>query len=540
MKILLIKPSCTIYKLDPTLPSATLPFGIAYLANFLISKGEEVSVVDALSEGINYIEKDENKIRIGLPDIEIIKIIRNFHPEVVGITSMFTAYAHDSHNLASLVKKIDPAIKVVLGGAHASIFPELSIKDQNIDIVVKGEGEITMWEIVQAMKDSRNGLNIPGTIVRNGGRIINNTSREYIKNLDILPFPAYHLLPMEKYFQVSKDSPYLMYHRMCGIISSRGCPGDCCYCSIHSVWGHSWRGRSPKNVVDEIEFMMKNYAAKEFSFLDDSVACNKERMRGICDEIMRRNIKIKWSTPNGISHWTLDKELLDRMKAAGCYRLTFGIESGNPKTREFIGWKKNFSLQQAKEIIKYANKIGLWTICTFILGFPLEDETSVKDTVRFAIESDTDFAAFFLLMPFPGTKVYEVFRENGLLNFDDLLDPLIGGKELWFAKLGAALAQDGCDTNYFTKEELQEFLTKAYAKFWQDRFISFLNPLRILRKINSMEGLTYAVRIILVGFRLKINQLKHRKFTAHMISRVNKDELREGISNLKRFSHRCP
>jgi radical SAM superfamily enzyme YgiQ (UPF0313 family) len=317
---------------------------------------------------------------------------------------------------------------------------------------------------------------------------------------------------------------------MCGIISSRGCPGDCCYCSIHSVWGNTWRGRSPENISDEMEFLVKTYGIKEFSFLDDSVACSKDRMRRICDEIIKRNLKISWSTPNGISHWTLDEALLDKMKASGCYRITFGMESGNLKTREFIGWKKNFSLEQAKRMTKYANKIGLWTISTFIIGFPHEDRNSINDTINYAIDSDTDFAAFFLLMPFPGTKVYEVFKSDGLLNFDDLMDPSIENRDSQFAKLGAALAQKGCDTKYFSQNELQLFLSNAYERFWKARFFSFLNPLRIFRKINSPRGLKYALRITLIGAKMKLNQLKHKKFTAHMISRVNKDALREGLN----------
>ena len=218
------------------------------------------------------------------------------------------------------------------------------------------------------------------------------------------------------------------------------------------------------------------------------------------------------------------------MKASGCYRITFGIESGNQKTREFIGWKKNFSLEQAKKVTKYANKIGLWTIATFILGFPYEDKDSIEDTIKWAINLDIDFGVFFLLMPFPGTRVYEVFKKEGLLNFDDLLDPSGKEQEARFAKLGAALAQTGCPTKYFTQEELQTLLTKAYNEFWKARFISFLNPLRILRKIHSPEDMGYALKIVLSGLTMKINELRHKEFTAHMISRVNKDDLREGIN----------
>jgi len=527
MKILLIKPSCTVYKSDPTLPSATLPYGIAYLASYLLSKGEQVRVIDSLSEGINCVKKEKNKTKIGLSDKEIEKRIKNFNPDVVGITSMFTAYFQDAHNLARLVKKINPNIKVVLGGAHVSINPELTVKDKSVDIAIKGEGEETLWEIVKALKNRKDYTNIKGTVMRKGNKTISNPPRYPIENLDTLPFPAYHLFPLETYFKVAKESPFLMRSKQCSVISSRGCPGDCSYCSIHSVWGHVWRGRSPRNIVDEMEFLIKNYGVKEFGFLDDSVACSKKRMEEICKEITKRKLDIKWSTPNGISHWTLNEQLLDKMKASGCYRVTFGIESGNLKTREFIGWKKNFSLEQAKRITKYANRIGLWTISTFIIGFPYEDEKSINDTINFAIESDTDFAIFFLLIPFPGTRVYEVFKKEGLLNFDDLLDPCTKGRELQVAKLGAALAQVGCQTKYFSQKELQAFLTKAYSKFWKARFISFLNPIRVIRKIHSFEDFKYILKIIYIGLMLKINELKHKEITTHMVSGFNRDNLRK-------------
>lgn len=529
MKIILIKPSCTIYESDPTLPAATLPYGIAYLAGYLRSKGEVVDVIDALSEGINNIKKEKGKIRIGLSNKEIEKRITDFKPDIVGITSMFTAFYQDTHDLARLVKKINPDIKVVMGGAHVSIHPELTMRDKNVDIVVKGEGEAIFWEIVKYLKKRDDCSGIQGIVARKGDRIINNPPAQYIKNLDDISFPAYDLFPMDLYFEMGKNSPYCIAWPQVSIISSRGCPGDCSYCSIHSVWGHKWRGRSQKNVVDEMELLINNYGIKEFAFLDDSVACSKERMGKICEEIIKRKLNIKWSTPNGISHWTLDEALLDKMKASGCYRITFGIESGNLKTREFIGWKKNFSLEQAKRITRYANKIGLWTISTFIIGFPYEDEKSINDTINFAIESDTDFAAFFLLMPFPGTKVYDVFKKEGLLNFDRLLDPSFKNK-YQMGELGAALAQVGCQTKYFSQKELQVFLTKAYNKFWRARFISFLNPIRVIRKIHSFEDMRYVLKIVSVGIMLKINQLRHKEFTAHMISRVNKDNLRKGIN----------
>jgi magnesium-protoporphyrin IX monomethyl ester (oxidative) cyclase len=237
---------------------------------------------------------------------------------------------------------------------------------------------------------------------------------------------------------------------------------------------------------------VNKYGIKEISFIDDNFGANKKRLSAICNEILRRGLEIKWSTPNGIPHWTLDEELLDAMKRSGCYRLTFGIESGNISTREFIG--KNYPLDQAKRIIKYANKIGLWTICTFIIGFPYEGKESILDTIYFAIDCDTDYAVFFLLGPFPGTKVYEILKRESLIDFDKIFEQ----NELTtndLALLGQALASRGTKTKYFDQKELQDWLAYANKAFIRSRFLNIGFPLRIINKIHSIEDCVYVGKI---------------------------------------------
>ena len=242
-------------------------------------------------------------------------------------------------------------------------------------------------------------------------------TRELITNLDELSVD-YTLIDIKKYTNGPYKSPFLMRYPSIGILSSRGCPGNCVYCTVKAVWGRTWRGKSAKRTVDEIELLHTKYGVREFSFWDDSASVNQKRWENICDEIIKRNLDIKWATPNGIAHWTLTKKILDKMYKAGCYRITIGIESGNPETRKFLG--KPYSLQQAKEIIQHANRIGMWTICTNILGFPYETKESMEDTLRFAKKSGTDFASFFLLYPIVTSDVYNYFKKEGLLNFDDI------------------------------------------------------------------------------------------------------------------------
>jgi len=284
------------------------------------------------------------------------------------------------------------------------------------------------------------------------------------------------------------------------LITSRGCPGKCVYCTVRAVWGRTWRGRSPRNVVDEIEELVKKYGVREIAPLDDSASVNKKRWNAICDELISRKLDIKWNTPNGIAHWTLDKPTIKKMYEAGCYRVTFGIESGNPETREFLG--KPYSLSQAKELIEYANNIGMWTICTNIIGFPYERMGSMEDTIEFAKKCGTDFATFYLLIPQPTSDVYQYFRKENLLNFDRFFEDLkINGDE--FERINYILNETGADTKYFKKEELREIQKKAYREFIIYRALSyFFNPTRLVRKIRSKEDLFYLLRLLSYGVKI--------------------------------------
>ena len=318
---------------------------------------------------------------------------------------MFTAYFDDSLETAKIVRKVNKKIKIVVGGSHVSIDPVEVIKNKEIDVAVYGEGEETLWQLA-----TKNDLSkIKGIVYKDGKKIIKNEPRELIKNLDDLPFPAWEDLELGKYGL--NGGSFNMRKPVFPLVSSRGCPGHCLYCSVNSVWQHKWRGRSAKNVVDEMELLINKYGAREFAFQDDSVSVDKIRLKEICKEIIERKIDIKWTTPNGIAHWTLTKDLLLLMKKAGCYRITFGIESGDKELRRWVG--KPYSLEQAKDLTEYANKIGYWTLATNIVGFPYENKENLENTLNFAVKSDVDLAFFFRLGPRPGTPIYEIFLKEG-------------------------------------------------------------------------------------------------------------------------------
>jgi magnesium-protoporphyrin IX monomethyl ester (oxidative) cyclase len=493
MRTLLIWPPTTVYGDDPSIPPIVQPLGLAYLAAWLEKEGHEVSILDGRGSSKDK-TKTETYTRYGLSEEKILKAVDNFNPDIIGISNMWTAYSGDPHRVAKSIKEKYPDLKIIFGGSHPSEFPELVLKDSNVDLVVTGEGEITFSEILYNLEKNLPLNEIHGIAYMEEEKVVKTQPRERMTEIDQLPFPARHLLPMELYLKESKRNGFVMRKPSMAMASSRGCPQKCVFCTVRAVWGRDWEGRSPSNVVDEIAHLTDNYGVKEIAFLDDDLGRDIPRLGAICDEIIRRKVDIKWTTPNGVAHWLLNERLIDKMKQSGCYRLTFGIESGCEETRKFI--KKKVPLEQATRMIKHSNKIGLWTICTFILGFPYETKAHMRESIHYAIESETDMGVFYALMPHPTSDVYSVFKNEGLLDLDPIMDPAVIKEVSDFAKIGEILSQRGSQTKYCSSEEIQEMLSEAYQTFFRARLKNyFLNPLHIIRKIRSYEDLRYSIRL---------------------------------------------
>ncbi len=494
------------------------PMSLMYLSGYLRKHGFDSKIYelgifdsrDSLQEG--------GRVRFGLSNAQITEIVRREKPRIVGVTSMYSIFYKDIVEIVDLIKSVDPAIKVVLGGNHVSSYWKYVLKNKNIDYVAIGEGEETFLELCRCILGEKAVTDVSGIAYQGtGSDIIRTKPRELIKNIDDIPMPAFDLIDFRKYF--GEGNIYSMRYPAAGIISSRGCPGSCVFCTIKAVWGNTWRGRSPQNVVDEMEFIQKEYGVREFAFLDDSASVDKLRWMGICDEILKRKLDIRWTTPNGIAHWTLTKEILLRMHRSGCYRITFGIESGDEDTRRFIG--KLHSLKQAKELIKHANRIGMWTICTNIIGFPYENLESINRTIEFAKSSGTDFACFYLLIPQPTSAVYGYFKKEGILSFDKFFESDEFDEEA-FEKINYILNETGCDTVNFKKEELSRLQKDAYRSFIIYRGLTYLlNPLILLRKINSLEDFRYVLKLLMKGsgiFLRTFNPL-HKKSSDYLYAK---------------------
>lgn len=512
-EVLLFNQYFTSPKDSPQTILATLPINLLYLASYIKDKGmgckvHELGIFDAAD-----IIEENRKIRCGVPDKKIAGIIKSENPKIIGLGCMYSRHYIDVISITKLIKKINPVIKIVLGGNHATAFSEMVLKNASVDFVVRGEGEITFYELCRAiLADSKDFKDIKGIAYKNNGNIIKTPGRELVKDLDSLPCD-YSVVNVSCYANVAYTTPFLMRYPAIGITSSRGCPGRCVYCTVKVVWGKTWRGKTAKKTVDEIELLHNNYGIKEFNFLDDSASVDKKRWNDICDEIIKRKLDIRWNTPNGIAHWTLDKSILKKMKEAGCYRITFGIESGNSETRKFLG--KPFPLSQAKEMIRFANKIGMWTICTNILGFPYETKQSMEDTIRFAQKSGTDFATFYLLAPHITSDVYSYFKKEGLINFDSIFNDNEFDEEK-YEQMNKILDDKGTPTKYFSPEQIKQVQIKAYRAFIVYRAITFLNPLCLLRKIHSIEDFRYVSKLIFQGLKI-IKNMFYKKTTKTLL-----------------------
>lgn len=479
-KILLINPPIRGHK-NAGLDNIKVPLGLAYIAAFVKKYGfDNIKILDAkANKNINKI--DEEFFHYGMSYLEIEDYIKNYNPHIVGIHCAYTVYEKDALKIAEIIKSISKDILVVFGGAHVSSNPESVLKSGFVDIAVRGEGEVTFYEILKNLYNKQI-YNIDGTVVAINGKIKHNNPGKLIKNLDDIPFPARDLLDMNYYINHPLTSAGTMRSPATDVITSRGCPFNCIFCSIHTIWGKNWRGRSAENVVDEIEFLTKEYGIKQIRFQDDNISLDKQRMHEICDEIINRKLDLKWDTPNGIAIWTLDEDLLIKMKKSGYYRLAPSIESGSPETIKFIN--KPIDYEHVKKILKIANKIGLWTVSPFIIGFPYETITDIKKTIDYAKNSDLDFVLFYISQPYSGTPLYEIYKKEGLLKNG--------------IQHSSSVMETKYDTKYFGSKDLDNLRREAYQEFYKSRIKKYINPINLYylsKKIGNYEGFLHTIKM---------------------------------------------
>ena len=402
------------------------PLGLGYLAAVLEQNEYKVDVIDCQAAKLSY---EEFKSEIG-----------KRQPNIVGVTSTTLTYK-SGLRIVKIAKEVFPNCLTIMGGSHVTFWDENALKEcPELDVVVRKEGENTLLEIVQRLEAGKSFHDVVGTTCRKDGKIVKNPDRPYIKDLDSLPFPAHNLWPLE----TLRKYGTIVYP----IMASRGCVFWCDFCTAVRMFGRNYRMRSPKNVVDEIEFLHKTYGANQFTFYDDAFTVDQDRTAEICHEIEKRKLKIKWDCETRVDMVT--KELLLKMREAGCIAIWFGVESGSQRVIDAMG--KGFSLTQTMNAFQWAKHAGLMTVAGVILGFPGETKESAMETIKLVEKINPDDVGYYIATPYPGTPMYELVKEKGLLKVTD------------FNKYDTATPT--FESPEFTMEELREIREQAFHRFY--------------------------------------------------------------------------
>ena len=431
------------------------PLGILYIAAHLETLGYEMHVIDAQADMLTH-EQVANRV------LEI-------KPDLVGLTAMTFTLVDCKLVIEAIRRKM--SVPIVLGGPHTAIYPEecFERKGLNADYVVVGEGEITLDTLAKDIESGKVNTSMP---------IHNRIYRQaqFIQDLNELPFPARHLIPTEKYYSVlAKSTPTSTS------FSSRGCPFSCAYCDRPAL-GKGFRAMNAQRVVDEMEECEK-LGIKEIFYYDDTFSVSMKRVTEICDEILKRGVKMRWDIRTRVN--VVNEELLRKMALAGCDRIHFGVESGNPRIIRVMN--KGTSIKQVEDAFALCKKYKIKTLAYFMLGNPTETFDDVKDTLKIARKIKPDFMQMTILSPFPATKYYldwlklgnpDVWKEYAVKINDDFRPPL------WSQPTGI-----------YSREELESQMRWFYRKF-------YLTPRFVWERIKEVRNLGQFKRYAFAGLSL--------------------------------------
>jgi radical SAM superfamily enzyme YgiQ (UPF0313 family) len=441
-------------------PHPQPPLGLAYLAG-IIEKLSDVNVLDILDGNFseNYIE-------------DVKKVVKEKKPDLVGF-SAFTPFANPALIAATEVKKINPDILVILGGPHAVLANVTMKKCSALDAIVYDEGEEQIEEIVMGKPLSK----VAGLFIRNEGKIVPTQPREYIKDMDSLPYPAYHKLP---HFPdgYHPHPPKSTGKKWCSIMWSRGCPFFCNYCNRENSFGLQFRNQSPEYVIDHIRYLHSEYGIEELTFYDDVMSLNRKATMKLMEamEPKKLGFDLTWDAETRVD--LVDQEMLFAMKKAGCRMISYGIEHG-----EFIHEIKGgtATLEQAENAIKWTHNAKIETVGYYMIGLPKETRETIRKTIDFAKKLNCTYAMFAITMPFPGNKLYDEAIKSGLITLDDTWDKFV------YSGVGVGGIQAPVlTTNSLSAADLKYWAKRAYKEYYF-RASYILNKLVGIRNLKDLK-----------------------------------------------------
>ena len=377
------------------------PIGLMYVAAALEKAGFEVQMLD------NYLMKKS----IG----EIKQLVTNLNPQIVGITCGSATYARCVET-ARAIKEALPNCRIVVGGWHASYVPDSLLANPEIDYVVMGEGERAITQLATCITNNNESAaaTIPGVACRRKGKNIKNPPK-FIENLDEIPYPARHLLPLELY---DRTIEYLSVKPADVMSISRGCVFSCGFCETKKLWGNICRAFSPQRVIDEIQDLQSKYGTKGLYFINDNFTLRKKETIELCNLMIKNKMDLEWVCDTRVD--LVDQELLEKMREAGCKTIWFGVESGSQKILQRIG--RNTTLEQIESAFKLCSKNGIKTACSFMLGVPDETLKDMETSLKFAKKLNPDWCLFNIFIANPDSKLYqEVLESKNYVRLDEFL-----------------------------------------------------------------------------------------------------------------------
>lgn len=454
----------------------TEPLGLAYLAANLEKNDYPVSIIDSVA--------------LGLDVNGVLEELVKENPDLVGITVLTPMYDLVKE-LVNRIREAMPKVKIILGGAHATALPKETLSQmQRVDYICVGEGENTLLELARFLSCGGNVALINGLVYRHKeGKLISNLPRKFEMDLDKFPPPARHLLPMKKYHLTASRVKGKGYCPT--LILARGCPFNCAFCS--HPFGRSFRHHSVERIISELENVVENYNAKEVNFEADTLTIDKSFLLALCQKLGETglNKKIRWTCESRVD--TIDKELLQAIKKAGCWQISYGIESGAQRLLNLIN--KGTTLKKIEEVVALTKKIGISIRGFFILGLPTETIKESWQTIKFAKKLDPLWAQFTVTIPFPGTPLFDLLKKQGQIrHFNWSQYSTWGG---WSGKRLPFIDPER------KEEELKRLQKQAMVAFYLRPKVVW----RFLKTVNSPAIL----KKYLVGFFILIKNLFNRK-----------------------------
>ncbi len=385
------------------------PLGLCYLGSVFRNNGFEVEIYDPMIE--NYMEFEKNDQDIEFLKNRITKRINERDFDYFGISCPYIYTYKWAHFMAKIVKEKKPITPIFVGNGYPSLLKDRVLQDKNIDYIIIGEGEESTLKLVKCLEENNlnNIKNIDGIGYRRDNEIIINEKCSFINDPDKIPFPAWDLVHYEKYMAFEGKRTLIMQ-------ATRGCPYSCTFCNSFESWGRRFRKRTFNNIILEVDYLIEHFNIEDILFIDDNLTVDKKLILGLSEEIKKRGIT--WRVVN-ISSFIVDKEMLSAMKASGCNSISIAVESASPKVLKEI--RKPVNLERTKNIIKWCRELNLPVRVFYITGMPYETKEDILTTLKYSAEARGDWNQYSLLVPYPGTDIYNTCVDKGYIS-DQSLD----------------------------------------------------------------------------------------------------------------------